>query len=196
MGLCISKEEKKSNAEFALRLQSSGNIGSTVLHHEEMMSYIDQHAELWSMLAINLNIEEATCRDVAVKVAFNLVVPGENPDETGMTASQFHTFRSNYVDNPHGSLEFFQRTVFAVYDIDNNGVLDSSELDAFIDIFYKADSIFSGDNRLPKNKQIFKQMIKERYDTNNDNLLSFDEIRIVISGKADLSLSGAAERDE
>ncbi len=88
-----------------------------------------------------------------------------------------------FIQSPQGSLEFFQRTVFRAFDTDNNGVLDNSEMDAFVNLFYEANSIFRGDARLPENKDELKQMIREKFDINNDGVLTFEELRALIAGK-------------
>jgi Ca2+-binding EF-hand superfamily protein len=88
-----------------------------------------------------------------------------------------------FIQSPQGSLEFFQRTVFRAFDTDNNGVLDNSEMDAFVNLFYEANSIFRGDARLPENKDELKQMIREKFDINHDGVLTFEELRALIAGK-------------
>ena len=157
------------------------------------MEWMERHAEMWAMLAVNINVDEATCRDIAARTALTLVNPVQegvatNTDDLGMSYSQFKEFRATYVECPHGSLEFFQKTVFSAFDKDNNGLLDAAELDAFCDIFYAVDSIFISDARLPKEKSEFKSLLKDRFDDNKDGMLSFEEIKVVISGKADLSM--------
>jgi len=151
---------------------------------EDLKEYIGRHAALWTMLAVNCNLDEDTCKDIACKVAFQLAGATE---EAGMNLQQFHDFRLNYIETPKGFFEFFQRTVFRVYDRDGNGVLDPRELDNFVTLFYEADSIFAGDRRLPADKEELKQVIRLRFDNNGDGMLSFDELRNVIAGQADLS---------
>ena len=93
------------------------------------------------------------------------------------------TFNTKFVLEPKGNLEFFQRTVFAAFDTDNNGVIDDTELDVFVNIFYAADSIFAGDARLPDDKNELKSSIQKNFDQNHDGNLTFEEIRPIISGQ-------------
>jgi len=137
------------------------------------------------MLAVNCNLDENSCKDIASKVAFRLA---GTTAAKGMTLQQFHDFRITFIENPEGSLEFFQRTVFEVFDKDSNGVLDPRELQAFVALFYEADSIFAGDSRLPADKEELVRLIRQRFDSNRDGMLSFDELRKVISGTANLNV--------
>ena len=188
MGLCGSSprtnkdiiHRHESNKQFA---QISKGGKRTTIGKDEFASYIEQHAELWAMLGVNLGLDDASCKQLAVDVAFNMVVHKNIQEHkavpkrrktilglTIMTEDQFHMFL-NIVNTPQGQLEFFHRTVFQAFDKDNNGVLDSNELDEFLETFYKADSIFKGDARLPPKEEL-KRIVKE-FDVNNDNLLSF-----------------------
>lgn len=78
--------------------------------------------------------------------------------------------------NAKGSHEFFLRTIFAVFDLNNDGVLNAKELDKFLDLFYKAKDIFKGDMKLPEKKHLVK-IVGTRLDENRDGALQFDEIR-------------------
>ena len=127
MGLCMSYDEKKSAAEF----QRRNTHGDGLLHKEELMKYIDRHAVMWSMLAVNLNLDVDECKKIAFQVMLNLVTAGEDT----MNQNQFETFNTKFVLDPKGYLEFFQRTVFAAFDTDNDGVIDDTELDVFVNIF-------------------------------------------------------------
>ena len=100
-----------------------------------------------------------------------------------------------FIKSPQGSLEFFQRTVFRAFDTDNNGVLDNSEMDAFVNLFYEANSIFRGDARLPENKDELKQMIREKFDINNDGVLTFEELRALIAGKVKFDTKADSTND-
>lgn len=104
-----------------------------------------------------------------------------------MSANEFHLFWSEYIGSPKGQQEFFHRTVFAVFDADGNGYLDPNELDKLLDTFYEAGSIFKGDARLPKDKDTLKRIVTERLDVDKDGKLSFEEIRMLISGSANLT---------
>ena len=184
MGPCLSTRQE----EFQLYQRKEGE---TTLHHAELMEFMERHTELWAMLAVNINVDADTCKDIAVRTALSLVTPtvGDVPtdlDNVGMTASQFKHFHTTYVEDPRGSLDFFQKTVFAAFDKDNNGLLDPAELDIFCGIFYAPDSIFAGDARLPVDKEEFKELLGARFDENKDGMLSFSEIQEVISGKANI----------
>lgn len=79
MGLCASKlqqqrkvDRKKSALDFAA-IHEGGNADDSI-EKNEFATYIDNHAELWAMLVVNLNLDEQTCKRVAVDVAFNMVV--------------------------------------------------------------------------------------------------------------------------
>ena len=184
----MTKERAESAREFESIKSFSSSKKNKDLNEDDFGLYIKKHAQLWSMLAVNLGLDENYCRDIAVKTAFSLV--GWSGDEDGgMSPEMFHKFRMEYIEDPRGSLEFFQRTVFQVFDKDNNGKLDLEELDSFVDVFYSCDSIFAGDSRLPKDKKDLVKIIAEKFDTNNDSFLDFDEIRIVIAGKANLSIN-------
>lgn len=170
---------KDSKVEFK-RHQGRRKSGLT---RKEVEEYIEEHAELWAMLSVNLNIEESRCRQIACDVAFSI---GQEDDEkmrrqSIMTVKQFHTFRNIVLKNPKGQQEFFQRTVFAAYDENNSGHLDSAELDKFLDLFYSAGSIFKGDVRLPPKAELKEQLYSE-LDKDGDQLLSFEDLRSVISG--------------
>ena len=109
-----------------------------------------------------------------------------SPQTIELTKEQFHDFRTRFVESPQGQLEFFHRTVFTAFDDDRNGVLDPAELDRFLETFYAAGSIFKGDARLPE-KDVLRRLVNEKFDTNADGQLSFDEIHALISGKMDFS---------
>jgi Ca2+-binding EF-hand superfamily protein len=91
-------------------------------------------------------------------------------------ASIENCFHQNYVLDEKGSHEFFLRTIFTVFDLNNDGVLNARELDKFLDIFYKAKDVFKGDMKLPEKKHLLK-IIGTRLDGNRDGVLQFDEVR-------------------
>merc|ERR1711907_447523 len=98
-----------------------------------------------------------------------------------MSEAQFRNFLRTFVDDPKGQLEFFHRTIFYAFDVDGSGELNSNELDDFLDIFYRADSIFKGDLRLPE-KQVLRNKVLEQLDRDHDGALSYDEIHGLLSG--------------
>ena len=177
----------------------------------ELLKYIEKNANLWAMLGVNLNLAESKCQEIATNVAYQMAKlqlsiddikdndNGKNkgskletykslrdlPDSEKLrepTVAEFQSF-INFVNHPKGEQEFFQRTVFATYDKDQNGYLDRNELDSFLNIFYEANSIFAGDVRLPT-KEKLKEQVLETLDKNNDGKLEFQEIRQLISGGA------------
>ena len=224
MGLCASTSavdirKKQSSMQFH-GMQRKFSTNTDAVAKDEFGTYVEQHAELWAMLGVNLNLEEAQCKAIAVDVAFNMVVKevlrlqsqngktktkakkrrqtsierrtSATDGHTIMTKDQFFEFQE-LVSHPLGQLEFFHRTVFQAFDKDNNGLLDNAELDSFLNTFYAADSIFKGDARLPPKEEL-KAIVHARFDHDNDGHLSYDEIHAIISGKADLSKLTTSEK--
>mmetsp|Transcript_32817 Transcript_32817/g.79478 ORF Transcript_32817/g.79478 Transcript_32817/m.79478 type:complete len:210 (-) Transcript_32817:313-942(-) len=197
MGCCQSVDavEQDSRKEFK-SLQSDGST----ITRDEFAGYVEKNPNLWSMLTVNLGLSEEQCKEIATDVAFLLALdaPKDSSKKSGnkealldddkLTRDQFHHFRKNFVVDPKGSLEFFHRCVFAAYDENKNGVLERHEVDEFLDIFYKQDSIFKGDHRLPSKKKL-KKLVYDKLDNNKDGVLDFEEIRILISGKMDFTSS-------
>ena len=152
---------------------------------EEIGNFVATNSKLWAMLAVNLNRPEKECQAVATRVAMELAsgLQGEAALKAELTKDQFHKFRKQYILDPAGSQEFFQRAVFAAFDTDNNAVLDEDELDALLGTFYESGSIFQGDVRLPPKEEL-KQLILQKYDISGDRRLSFGRVRGIISGTA------------
>merc|ERR1712232_992854 len=102
-----------------------------------------------------------------------------------LTKQQFHDFRMKCIVDPAGSQEFFHRAIFAIFDADNNGVLDEKELEEFLEILHKSGSFFRGSNvtKLPPVDQL-RRIIMKHYDTDNDKTISFEEVRSIIVGEA------------
>ena len=73
-----------------------------------------------------------------------------------------------------------------MFDLNNDGVLNARELDKFLDIFYKAKSVFKGDMKLPEKKQLLK-IVGSRLDANGDGVLAFDEVRDLLEVAAVVS---------
>ena len=169
---------KMEQAELAL--ESSGNI----IPHNELKEFVNTHPQIWAMLSVNCQIEEDRCKDVAFRVALELVSgkSGHDALNTVLTKGKFKPFQRNYIEDGKGHQEFFHRTVFMAFDEDWNGVLDRDETDKFLDTFYISGSIFQGDSRLPKKEEL-KLQILEQLDENGDGMFSFDEIRSLISGR-------------
>ena len=208
--LCSSSpktlQHQKSKKDFQSMATNDAQRVSNMVGKDQFVTYIAKRAELWAMLSVNLGLPEQKCIEVAVDVAFNMVSHKYVNDPSvkvrrqsiiakhdTMSEDQFHKF-TDIVSKPKGQLEFFHRTVFQAFDKDNNGVLDAGELDAFLETFYSADSIFKGDARLPS-KEVLRSIVNERFDKDGDGELSFDEIHMIISGKADLSPITAEVKD-
>ena len=193
-GSGVSADEKQSYEEF----KKFDADKDKILSKDELATYIASHGELWAMLGANLNLDDSKCKEIATHVAYTLATTDKHNEDQKSSSStnateprilnkeEFHRFRQKYVTDPRGSQEFFHRTVFAAFDLDSNGQLDKKEIDNFLDIFYKADSIFAGDKRLPKNKKKLRKIVMDKLDANNDGLLSFEEIRGLLSGNIDL----------
>ena len=215
MGMFASKESRAASAEFK-KLARPGK-GKQRVSHKEMEAFVGQHVELWAMLSVNLGLSDDRCREIAATVALEQfgsarasVALSENiapvaqrvsaasadssakgskrSSAQSMRRSDFVAFRKGVLNNPKGQQLFFHRCVFAAYDADGNGTLDPDELDNFLDVFYKAGSIFAGDSRLPPKDEL-RRLIYEKLDANRDGVLNFEEIHGLISGSAAQTLS-------
>ena len=181
MGACCS-------APTEAQLLDTNNDGT--ISREELSKFIEKNAKLYAMLGVNLNLPEDQCREIATEVAYQLAkrdklessLKDYTPEERHRepTVKELQSFL-DFVKEPQGEQEFFQRTVFEAFDADKNGYIDSDELDKFLDVFYEAGSIFAGDLRLPK-KSILKKRVMKDLDSNGDGRLEFHEIRSLISG--------------
>jgi hypothetical protein len=175
-------QTKMDQAKEALQ-----NSGSTI-SHDELKGFVNTHPQIWAMLSVNCQIEEEQCKEVAFRVALELVSgkSGHDALDTVITKNKFKRFQKRYIKDGKGHQEFFHRTVFMAFDEDWNGVLDRDETDKFLDTFYISGSIFQGDARLPEKEEL-KVQILEQLDENGDGMFSFDEIRSLISGLGDRS---------
>lgn len=179
------------------RKLDANNDGS--ISWDELYKYITSQEKLWAMLAVNLNLPEEECRDIATDVAFQLAKTNKRSKSARDLRKSMKDFIApererepsvrelqsflDFVKKPKGEQEFFHRTVFQVFDQDENGYLDIDELDKFLDIFYKADSIFANDSRLPP-KQVLKKVVLKEFVTDGECKLGFQDIRFLISGGA------------
>jgi len=197
----VDAVEKDSRNEFN-SLKSSNDTNKSI-SRDEFAGFVDKNAQLWSMLTVNLGLSEERSKNIASDVAFNLASTspksGKKSSKKGnkgasesllvkeqLTKEEFHEFRKHFVLDPKGNLELFHRCVFAAYDTDKNGTLDRGEISKFLDIFYDQESIFKGDDRLPSKKKLTK-IVFQKMDANKDGILSFEEIRVLISGKMHFS---------
>lgn len=164
------------------------------LSRDELAKFIQSRSELWSALGVTLNLPVKKCVEVATDVAFSLAYeegkarPKKVEHRTchELSEAEFKYFHKNYVLDEKGSHEFYLRTIFAVFDLNNDGVLNAKELDKFLDIFYKAKDIFKGDMKLPEKKQLLK-IVGTRLDGNKDGVLQFEEIRDLLEVAAVVS---------
>ena len=167
--------------------------GSGTISKEELYNYIEQNAKLWAMLSVSLNIPEEECLDIACEVAFQLALAkwskkkkleilSSNEPTREPSLREIQAFL-NFVKKPQGEQEFFHRTVFFAFDENGDGLLDSKELDKFLQIFYDAEGIFAGDARLPSKAELKRRVYKD-LDENGDGQLDFYEIRSLITGGA------------
>ena len=157
----------------------------------ELRAYIQKNAKLWAMLCVNLNMSESNCQRCATSVAYQLgkSLKAKTPVEElpkadrrrEPTVEEVAMFL-DFVKTPKGEQEFFHRTVFRAFDADSNGYLDNDELEKFLDVFYRADSIFAGDRRLPSKFMLKLKVLMDLDD--GDGKLTFEEIRSLISGGA------------
>mgnify|MGYP000269723271 CR=1 FL=1 len=155
-------------------------------------------------LAARLKQSPDEAIQVATRVAMELATGKTGPDawNAELTVDQFHAFRKNYVLNPDGTEEFFQRALFANFDKDESGELDSEELGHMLE------SIMSSSNAARRKRLSYmpgtqndleklKKAIFKRYDVNGDKTLSFKEVRGILSGGASalVALKVLAEDD-
>jgi curved DNA-binding protein CbpA/Ca2+-binding EF-hand superfamily protein len=157
------------------------------LSKDELSKYIGTHAELWTVLGVQLNLPVKKCMELATDVAFALAtgegitkpVGNEYRKHRDITEEEFKVFHKNYVLEAKGSHEFFLRTIFAAFDLNGDGVLDRPEFYKFLDVFYEAGSVFKGKMKLPEKKDLMN-IVGARLDTNKDGLLTFEEIRSLL----------------
>jgi curved DNA-binding protein CbpA/Ca2+-binding EF-hand superfamily protein len=169
------------------------------LSHDELRRYIESHADLWKMLGMNLNLSVTRCIEVATDVAYSLALGRSSPADgvlsrptrtqkvdQELSEKEFIHFHKTYVLDAAGSHEFFLRTIFAVFDTNGDGVLNRTELDRFLDLFYQAKDIFRGSKRLPPKRELLS-IVQRRLDTNRDSVLEYGEIRDLLEVAAFVS---------
>lgn len=181
MGSCCSAPDVEM-AESAQQFSQADVNNNKLVDQKEMLTYVKSHPEMWAMLSVNLGLSEEECQKTANRVAMELASGegGAAAMKAELTEAQFHTFRSKYMLDGKGSQEFFHRCVFASFVKDGKQYLDANtELDSFLETFYKSGSIFAGDTRLPP-----KEELKERIMNNGDSgRLSFESFRDIIRGR-------------
>ncbi|CAB9514999.1 RAD54-like 2 (Saccharomyces cerevisiae) [Seminavis robusta] len=165
--------------------------------HEEIAKFVASNDQLWALLSVNLDQPKEVATEVATRVAMELAteLKGEEAMNAELNKDQFHNFRKKYILDPTGSQEFFFRAVFASFDKDSNAVLDEQELDQFLEIFYKSGSTFQGSMgtlKLPPKEKLHEIFLKE-FDENDDKELSFEEVRVIISGQVNPDVAAEIE---
>jgi len=191
MGCCLGTPQISLEAQNA-DLNDDGLIQKT-----EMASFIARNEKLYMMLSVNLQLSVDRCQTIATNVAYQM---SKRSDPNGSlrdlseatrlrdpALEEFDRFLK-FLEEPKGQQEFFQRTVFSSFDVDDNGYIEEKEIDDFLDVFYHAGSIFAGDTRLPCKARL-KEEVMRQLDTNGDGRLDFSELRTLISGGARAGLS-------
>lgn len=178
-----SDNRKESNNIFK-QIDLNNDKSAT---QDEIYKFVSSNDKLWAMLGENLDLPHLECKVIATRVAMELAsgLQGDAAMKAEIDKDQFHQFRKRYMLDKKGNEEFFHRAVFATFDRDNNNQLDEIELEDFLDIFYKSNSIFAGDAKLPP-KHVLKRQIMEKFDDDGNGSLDFEEIRLVIAGEGNL----------
>merc|ERR1712034_30929 len=100
---------------------------------------IQEHEELWSMLQVNTGLEPEFCK----ATVFEVVMRKQDANgDGGLSLEEFGALYDAVLSNPKGQLDFFHEVLFAAYDHDGCGKLDSKDLDDFLNLFYDKSSIF------------------------------------------------------
>lgn len=178
----FGRSKENAHSEF---VKLDVDKGQT-LSKTELSKYIESHSKLWTSLGQHLNIPVKRCISVATNVAFGLAM-GHTKGATlvsyakhinhQLTEDEFKHFYKNYIQDNKGSHEYFLRTIFAVFDVNGDGVLEMRELDRFLDVFYHIrEDAFQGDMKLPDKRNLGK-IVRTKLDKNQDGVLDFDEIR-------------------
>ena len=177
------------------KIDTDGNKQASVT---EMYKWISSNDELWDDLSKQTRQHPKVCKKGATRAAMELAtgLDGQEALDTELTREQFSEFHKNYIQNPDGTQEFFHRAVFEIFDKDNNGVLDEKELDPFLDILYRSNSIFKGNIKKLPSKDKLRKIFFEKLDKDGDRKFDYDEVKSVINGD-DIGLleKGSSRRD-
>lgn len=178
MGQKSSKNEDEARAAFdRVDTDKDGRISE-----QELRVLVEEHGELWDMMQVNTGIDQEECIRIATAVAL------AKADTTGSKQLEWKEFKamwSTIFSSPKGNFEFFHELLFAAFDKDSSGTIDLQELDVFLDVFYQAGGMFTGDARLPSKDEL-KSRVLAQLDKNGDGHLSFEEMRPLLTG--DLSM--------
>jgi Ca2+-binding EF-hand superfamily protein len=161
--------------------------GDEAISKNELSQYVESNSDLWAFLGENLGLDEKTCIDIATQVAFSLAKRQANETSTKQSSSpsntyelsekEFKAFFKHYVQSQKGSYEFFLRTIFAVYDVNGDGVLQRQEFENFLNIFYMSKNAYRTKLIDMPSKTKFMRIAEARLDKNKDGVLSFMEVR-------------------
>lgn len=184
-GLAKLKSFKRTSMSAGKEFKKLDIDKSKSISKGELEKFIESHADVWKTLSVGLGFSEEECIRIGTDVAFALALgegikrPPTNEfrrRKWEISKEEFKCFHKNYVEDEDGSHEFYLRTLFAVFDINSDGVLNASELDKFFDVFYNAKDMFRGKTKLPAKSELLK-VARKRLDLNRDGVLQFNEIR-------------------
>lgn len=172
----------------AVTMEQNARDAVQTISLEELREYVQTLPIMWAMLSVKCQIPEQYCKEVAFRVAIELITDqaGQKSMTMILTKQGFRKFEKLYIEDAKGQQEFFHRTVFAAFDEDWNGALNREEIDKFLDNLYISGNIFQGDARLPE-KTDLKAQVLGQLDASGDGVFSFDEVRSLISGSVPTS---------
>jgi len=179
-----SKEAAKAaKAESYDLFKESDGDGNGKLGREEIEAYVATQANLWKMLSDNFGLSLEECQGVATGVAVELAAEGDRKAfKKGVDKRQFHRFRTKYIEDPEGNVEFFDRCIFRIFDADGDGVLGEDELDKLLDGLYSTTDFYAtgsnpelGELKLPPKTTFKKELMTS--DRDGDGKFSLSEIR-------------------
>ena len=66
-------KQKEDHSELLREFQELDTDGDGNLRKRDLNVFIENHAELWAMLGVNLGISDARCREIAKDVIISLI---------------------------------------------------------------------------------------------------------------------------
>ena len=171
----FTKKNESARKEFK-------NLTSNkTLSKKELSQYITARSDLWTTLGTRFALPVPKCIEAATNVAYALALKKElammTVQDNTVTEKDFKHFHQNYVMNEKGSHEFFLRTIFAVFDTNNDGVWAPREVGYFLNVFYRTRYVFTKDNlRLPDHPS-FVHAVLEKFQDKQQGCLFFPEAR-------------------
>jgi Ca2+-binding EF-hand superfamily protein len=228
MGLCASTSavdirKKQSSMQFH-GMQRKFSTNTDAVAKDEFGTYVEQHGELWAMLGVNLNLEEAQCKAIAVDVAFNMVVKevlrlqSQNGKTKTTTKTKAKKRRQTSIERRTSATDghtimtkdqFFEFQELVSHPLGQLEFFHRTVFQAFdkdnnglldnaeLDSFLN--TFYAADSIFKGDarlppKEELKAIVHARFDHDNDGHLSYDEIHAIISGKADLSKLKTSEK--